>query len=188
MVPAQTALGVALVVQSEASLQQEGVHWLQVAAQSGDPNAHYALGKLLLIGSPDLAQSYPDARTHFESAASHGDTRAAYYLGVMDQAGYGAPVDHAAAARYFELAAHGGIADAMFLLANAYRAGDGVPRDDVRALRLYESAAEREYPAAIQALANAYHNGELGLPKDEAKSQEQRMELEESIRHPSLPP
>lgn len=182
------ALGEALLARSNVSDFTEGIAWLEKAAGRDDAEAHTALGKLLFLGTPQLAPDYPAAYRHFATAGAQGHAGAAYYLGLMLRSGYGVRENHAAAARWFALAAGKQSAAAMFMLANAYREGDGVARDEKRALELYEEAAELELPEAIQTLAMAYRNGELGLPQDEMQARHFSLETAHALKHPALVP
>jgi len=192
-VPAQSALGEALLSAHDGSLRSEGMRWLETAAQPangvpGDVYAQLSLGKALLLGTGGVARDYPRALHLLRQAADKGDAAAAYYLGVMYRSGYGTGIDTAQAAHWFDRAAQHGIPAAMFMLANAYRDGDGVPHDEARALALYQDAAEHELPEAVQALAMAYQNGELGLKRDDAAYHQQWIETAHALKHPALAP
>lgn len=191
--PAQTALGEALLDGRDASLRDEGMRWLETAAQpsdgaTGDARAQLALGKALLLGTGSVTRDYPRALHLLRQAADRGDAAAAYYLGLMYRSCYGTAANTALAAHWFDRAARHGIPVAMFMLANAYRDGDGVPRDEARALALYEQAAGHELPEAVQALAMAYQNGELGLARDDAAFHKQWLETAHALKHPALAP
>ncbi|QHB56186.1 sel1 repeat family protein [Ralstonia solanacearum] len=191
--PAQAALGEALLDGHDASLRNEGMRWLEAAAQpsddgSGDTRARFALGKALLLGTGGVARDYPRALHLLRQAADRGDAAAAYYLGLMYRSGYGTATNTALAAHWFDQAARNDIPAAMFMLANAYRDGAGVPRDEARALALYEQAAGHELPEAVQALAMAYQNGELGLKRDDDAFQQQWVETAHALKHPALAP
>lgn len=192
-VPAQSALGEALLSAHDGSLRNEGTRWLETAAAPadgsiGDARAQLSLGKALLLGTGGVTRDYPRALRLLRQAADKGDAAAAYYLGVMYRSGYGTSIDAAQAAHWFDRAAQHGIPAAMFMLANAYRDGDGVPRDEAHALALYEDAAEHELPEAVQALAMAYQNGELGLKRDDAAYHQQWIETAHALKHPALAP
>lgn len=196
-VPAQSALGEALLSAHDGSLRNEGMRWLETAAEpvngatngaSGDVYAQLSLGKALLLGTGGVARDYPRALHLLRQAADKGDAAAAYYLGVMYRSGYGTGIDTVQAAHWFDRAAQHGIPAAMFMLANAYRDGDGVPHDEARALALYQDAAEHELPEAVQALAMAYQNGELGLKRDDAAYHQQWIETAHALKHPALAP
>lgn len=186
-VPAQSALGEALLGAHDGMLRNEGMRWLEMAAPS-DARAELALGKALLLGTGGAKRDYPRALRLLRQSVDKGDAAAAYYLGLMYRSGYGTAADAAQAAHWFDRAARHGIPAAMFMLANAYREGDGVPRDEARALALYEDAAEHELPEAVQALAMAYQNGELGLKRDDAAYHQHWIETAHALKHPALEP
>ncbi|AOJ11406.1 tetratricopeptide repeat protein [Burkholderia mayonis] len=195
---AQSALGLALVGSRDLALRDEGMRWLETAAQAtpvngapssaGVRDARLALGKAWLLGTGGAARDYPRALAMLRPLAAAGDPNAAYYVGLIYRSGYGTPVDPAEAARWFELAARHDIPAAQFMLANAYRDGSGVRRDEARALALYRQAAERELPEAVQTLAIAYRNGELGLPRDPDAFHAQWIEAAHALKHPALAP
>lgn len=186
-VPAQSALGEALLNAHDGSLRNEGMRWLETAAPS-DARAQLSLGKALLLGTGGVERDYPRALRLLRQSADNGDAAAAYYLGLMYRSGYGTAIDTIQAAHWFDRAARHEIPAAMFMLANAYREGDGVPRDEARALALYQDAAEHELPEAVQALAMAYQNGELGLKRDAAAYHQQWIETAHALKHPALAP
>ncbi|AIO64895.1 tetratricopeptide repeat protein [Burkholderia oklahomensis] len=195
---AQSALGLALVGSRDLALRDEGMRWLETAAQAtpvdgaptsaGERDARVALGKAWLLGTGGAARDYPRALAMLRPLAAAGDPNAAYYVGLIYRSGYGTPVDPTEAARWFELAARHDIPAAQFMLANAYRDGSGVRRDEARALALYRQAADRELPEAVQALAIAYRNGELGLPRDPDAFHTQWIEAAHALKHPALAP
>jgi TPR repeat protein len=186
-VPAQSALGEALISAHDGAFHGEGMRWLE-AASSADVRAQRVLGKVFLLGTDGVARDYPRALRLLRQAAEQNDGPAAYYLGLMYRSGYGVDIDMAQAAHWFNLAARQDVPVAMFMLANAYRAGDGVPHDEARALALYQEAAEHDLPQAVQTIAMAYQNGELGLKRDEAAYRQQWLETAHSLKHPAPAP
>lgn len=183
---ARRALGQALV--ARGTQVQEGLDWLRQAADGGDVEADFQLGKFYQSGSPGAPSDAAQALRHFTAAAHAGHIGAAYYLGIAWRNGYGMRADAGEAARWFQVSAAGGVPAAQFMLANAYREGDGVARNDAEAVRLYAEAAEREHPEAVQTLAMAYTNGELGLPKDPEQARHYLMETAHALKHPALKP
>lgn len=183
---ARRALGQVLI--ARGIQVQDGLGWLQQAADGGDAEAGFQLGKLYRSGATGVPPDAAQALHHFTAAARAGHAGAAYYLGIAWRNGYGVQADAGEAARWFRASAAGGVAAAQFMLANAYREGDGVARDNAEAVRLYTEAAEREHPEAIQTLAMAYSNGELGLPQDPAQARHYLMETAHALKHPALKP
>ncbi len=196
---AQVALGGALLDSRDSGLRDEGLGWLETAAEA-DPAAHagatalsvrearLALGRARFLGSGGVARDYRRALALLRPAAEAGDAAAAYYVGLIYRSGYGVSADPAEAARWFARAARQELPAAQFMLANAYRDGDGVPRDEARALALYRSAAEHELPEAVQALAMAYRSGELGVKRDEDAYHAQWLEAAHALKHPASAP
>ena len=183
---ARRTLGLALL--SRGDHDGKGLQWLRRAAEGGDVDAAFQLGKLYSTGSSGIATDAIRAFAWFSAAGKAGHAGAAYYLGIAWRDGYGVKTDHAEAARWLRRAADSGIAAAQFLLANAYREGDGVPRNEAEAVHLYTSAAEQDHPEACQTLAMAYLNGELGLPRDEEEGRHYLMEAAHALKHPALKP
>nr|WP_186162388.1 tetratricopeptide repeat protein [Burkholderia gladioli] len=196
---AQVALGGALLDSRDSGLRDEGLGWLETAAEA-DPAAHagatalsvrearLALGRARFFGSGGVARDYRRALALLRPAAEAGDAAAAYYVGLIYRSGYGVSADPAEAARWFTRAARQALPAAQFMLANAYRDGAGVPRDEARALALYRSAAEHELPEAVQALAMAYRSGELGVKRDEDAYHAQWLEAAHALKHPASAP
>lgn len=183
---ARRALGQVLVARGTAV--REGLGWLQQAADGGDSEAAFQLGKLYRSGAPGVPPDAAQALRHFTAAGRAGHAGAAYHLGIAWRNGYGVEPDAGEAVRWFRASAKGGVAAARFMLANAYREGDGVARDDAEAVRLYTEAAEQEHPEAVQTLAMAYMNGELGLPRDPDQARHYLMETAHALKHPAQTP
>lgn len=183
---ARRALGLALL--SRGNQAGNGLQWLRRAAEDGDVEARFQLGKLYSVGAAGAPADAARAFAWFSAAGKAGHAGAAYRLGIAWRDGYGVKTDHAEAVRWLRRASDAGIAAAQFLLANAYREGDGVPRDDAEALRLYAAAAEQDHPEACQTLAMAHLNGELGLPRNEEEGRHYLMEAAHALKHPALKP
>ncbi|MEK6423156.1 MAG: tetratricopeptide repeat protein [Burkholderia gladioli] len=196
---AQVALGTALLGSHDTGLRDEGLGWLETAAEA-DPaardgataasvrQARFELGKARFFGNGGVTRDYGRALALLRPAAEAGDAPAAYYVGLIYRSGYGVPADPAEAARWFARAAGQQLPAAQFMLANAYRDGAGVPRDEARALALYRSAAEHELPEAVQTLAMAYRTGELGVKRDEDAYHAQWLEAAHALKHPASAP
>jgi uncharacterized protein len=185
---AQRALGEVLLRRSAAAQHTEGLNWLTLAALQGDSLAQRGVGKLYLAGNSPVARDYFAARRWFNAAARAGDGGAAYYLGVMDRNGYGAPQDFARALVWLKIAAQQNVVDAMFLLGNAYAAGEGAPQDRETAMKWYQQAADQEHPEALQQLAMAYRDGSNGMQRDNAAFEAHVMEVSHSLKHPQAKP
>ncbi len=113
---------------------------------------------------PDLAA--------LERAASAGDARAAFRLGLALATGDGCPADPAAAARWCEQAARAGLPEAQFNLGLLLAAGRGVAADPDAAARWWRLAALNGVAEAEGCLDVLYGVGSDGRPRtwDEAET------------------
>ncbi len=164
--------------------------WLARAAAQDDTRAMIVLGKAGLFGAPASGRS-PDfrkARIWFERAQPDSNPQAAYYLGIMEKAGYGKPADASAAAAHFRFAAAQNMPEAMYVLGNAYATGEGVDMDPREAMRWYLRAASLEHPQATQELANAFARGDTLLPQSDFQAEQLRRAVEHALRHPKGAP
>ena len=187
---AQRAAGEALLNRADQTRAAEGVTWLERAAAQNDTRAMIMLGKAWLFGLPASGRT-PDAskaRAWFERAQPDSNPQAAYYLGIMEKAGYGHPADPVAAAAHFRFAALQNMPEAMYLLGNAYAGGEGVDTDPREAMRWYLRAASLEHPQATQELAHAFARGDTLLPQSDYQAEQMRRAVEHALRHPKAAP
>ena len=190
IVDAQRAAGEALLNRADPTRATEGITWLERAATQDDSRAMILLGKAWLFGAPASGRA-PDvskARAWFERAHPERNPHAAYYLGIMEKAGYGKPADPLAAAAHFRFAAQRNMPEAMYLLGNAYANGEGVDLDPREAMRWYLRAASLEHPQATQELAHAFARGDTLLPQSDYQADLMRRAVEHALRHPKAAP
>ena len=187
---AQRAAGEALLNRTDQTRAAEGIAWLERAAEQHDTRAMILLGKAWLFGAPAAgrAPDYKQARAWFERAQPDSNPQAAYYLGIMNKAGYGKPANPVAAAAHFRFAAQQNMPEAMYLLGNAYASGEGVDLDPREAMRWYLRAASLEHPQATQELANAFARGDTLLPQSDFQADLMRRAVEHALRHPKAAP
>jgi TPR repeat protein len=117
----------------------------------------YELGYLYesgrLAGIPfGLGQDDRQAASWFARAASAGDARAQYRLGILYAHGRGVTVSSREAVGWFRRAAQNGYAPAQYHLGWMLYKGDDVARDAARATRLMQQAAGQGMAAAYLAL------------------------------------
>ena len=187
---AQRAAGEALLNYPDQTRAAEGITWLTRAAAHNDIRAMILLGKAWLFGSPTAGRA-PDAskaRAWFERAQPNVNPQAAYYLGMMEKAGYGQPADPVAAAAHFRFAAAQNMPEAMYLLGNAHASGEGVDFDPREAMRWYLRAAALDHPQATQELAHAFARGDTLLPQSDYQAELMRRAVEHALRHPKAAP
>jgi TPR repeat protein len=116
------------------------------AAAGGVPDADTFLGEAYLFGL-GVSNDYSQAATLFRTAMDKGGgPSAAYYLGLMNDKGWGIPHNAAEAVRLYTIAANVGMAEATLNLGALLYNGDGVPRDLNRARQLFEEAAKSQDP------------------------------------------
>jgi len=82
--------------------------------------------------SKDFSKAINEAR----EAATAGDPRGSFLLGVAYQNGQGVPANSTEAAAWYEKAAQGGVAGSFSKLAQLYARGDGVPKNMDKAIAL----------------------------------------------------
>ncbi len=97
-------------------------------------------------------------------AASKGDPKALYEIGVLYTQGRGVPTDLGTAADWYRAAAERGLAPAQYRLANLYEKGEGVQRDTEKAQSWYLKAAGQGNVSAMHNLAVLYAMGKDGKP------------------------
>ena len=113
------------------------------AAEQGDANAQYNLGRAYQLGF-GVPQDYTEAAKWTKEAAEQGKVAAQLLLGYAYSDGEGVPQDNNKAAKWFRLAAEQGLVAAQFNIGLAYYQGEGVPQDYVLAHMWFNLAAARE--------------------------------------------
>lgn len=134
--------------------QEEGLKYLQIAANEGLPKAQNYLGTILM-----RSKSYEAASELFEKSSNQGNPHAMLSLAVMYRDGLGVPRN---LQRCFDLskAAHEkGIEQADLGLAICYEFGFGTEKDIDKAVALYESAVKRNEGEAFFRLGEIFKFG-----------------------------
>jgi hypothetical protein len=142
----------ALVYSAQATTHAQAVRWLSQAANGGDAQAQFMLGKAYHEGHLGLAQDYGRAWSLFLSAAKTND-QASFMLSRMSKFGQGVAKDMKECVRWLQVSSDQGNGQAMYLLSTAYANGDGVEKDPKSARHWLEESAEKHFPVALQALA-----------------------------------
>ncbi len=135
--------------------------------------AALSLSGLALAADPlatSIGEPLPPVSAALRSAASGGDAKAQYELGVALACGRGARANAAEAARWFGEAAGQGHVQAKSVLGWMAMTGRGVARDDARALALLTEAAQAGNASAQNNLGVMYALGQ-GVPVDAAKAE-----------------
>ena len=120
-----------------AEKKQEDLKALQEAAEDGDLDAQYRLGRSYYFGDDGAPKDGEKAFYWFQKAAEGDSIAAQYYLGVCYSRSVGTEKDIARAVELFTAAADEGYAPAMTELGLCYELGQGVEMDKGRAVELY---------------------------------------------------
>ncbi len=102
--------------QSAPQDTQEGIRWLQSAANNEHVLAQLELGKIYMNGAPSIEADYLIALKWLEKAAQSGNADAQYHLGNMYRRGLGITKSNAEAVKWFRLAAKQGHKEASDIL------------------------------------------------------------------------
>jgi len=81
----------------------EAMAWMRIAAEQGDPDAQFALGRKYHLGKAGPAD-YVKAMDWYLKSAAQGCAGAACNLGYMYFEGKGVPKDHSKACEWFRQA------------------------------------------------------------------------------------
>ncbi len=145
---------------------KKAMTWFRKAADLGDVNGMYHLGRLLVLGRGG-AQHFDTAATWLRRAAEKSQHEAQYLLGFLYENGKGVLQNDAEAAAWYSLAAAGQNVSALARLGSLYRMGKGVPKNEQRAaLLLYGATMDGSKEAQKELFdmsQEAY--GEKGFPK-----------------------
>lgn len=106
-----------------------------------------------------------------EQHSSENSATAAYYLGVMNQQGWGVIADAEKAAAFYQRAAQTGHIKALHNLADLYHRGRGVPQDLALALEFYRRSAALGGAKAAHRLGLIYFQGD-GVARDFVRARE----------------
>lgn len=134
-----------------SSLTSDAIIQLEHEAQSGDPTAQLALGRVYEIGN-GLARNDKQAMKWYRMSADQGNAAAQDRVGLMFASGRGVEKDKQEALRWFRNAAKQQNQKAMFDLGTVYYNGDGVGIDDVAAYAWFLLAQDSGSPDAIDAV------------------------------------
>lgn len=121
------------------------------AAQDGNADAQFRVGKSLLYAALSDKNKATEALEWLEQAAANGSTEAMVYLGRLYRTGVGALQNYKLSGEWITRAAHRGDAEGMLELGRLYRDGVGFERDPTRAyVWLNRAAAALNSEAAYE--------------------------------------
>ena len=125
-----------------------GLPDLRRAATLGLPQAQFHLANLYEDGKAGLPKDPVQARAWMARAASGGDSKAMFNLGLDFANGEGGEKDDRAAVAWFRRAADLGLRDAQFNLAVMNQNGRGGPKSAAEAYKWFTIAAAAGDPGA----------------------------------------
>ncbi len=152
---------------SVAVNEQEGIQWLEKAAEAGYAKAWFNLGILLKNADNPLDQT--KALSYFEKAAKAGYTKAYHEWGGMVMKGKGTPQDYPLALSIFKEGAAKGDSRATYSVGYMYYKGLGCTQDYAQAVQQFELGSQEGGLSAMYMLGLCYRNG-YGVAIDTEKA------------------
>lgn len=128
---------------------KEAWKWYGLAAQEGDLEAEYNIGRLYRDGI-GTKQNFVESAYWFRKAARNGHVTAMLNIARQFEEGKGVLQDYTIAAENYWKAADRGNAEAAYRYAEMCRDGIGVKADKAKAYKWFEKAAAAGYGDAAQ--------------------------------------
>lgn len=137
--------------------KEKAIHDLIAAAEQGDANAQYKLGKRYYYGT-GVTKNIDKALKWFKLAAEKDDADAQFMLGYCYYNGEGVDKNRVEAFKWFRLAAEKSLALAQYMLGVHYT-GYGADRNYAEAVKWFRLSAEQGFPDAQYSLGLIYYYG-----------------------------
>jgi hypothetical protein len=147
----------------------EAAKWYRMAAEQGNLEAQFRLGRLVQEGAPGLKKNAETAAKLYEGAAKQGHSGAQNWLGYCYQHGLGVPKSDENAMLWYKRAADSGLAEAQNNLGLMYLNGKGSSRDLNKAYALFDRAAKQGDDWGLNNLGGMYEMG-WGVAQDKQKA------------------
>jgi len=161
----QMSLGGLLVQRGTLGETQEGLTWLELAADQGEKQALINLCHIYQRGKPFVEADASAAVKYLPRLAELGDTEAMLTMASAAKNGYGCEPSEELELAWNLRAAAGGNAKGNYNAGVAIEFGRGTTKNDVEAFRHYQVAAVAGVPEAQHNLGARYFNG-LGVERD----------------------
>ncbi|NOU35444.1 MAG: hypothetical protein HOO88_01515 [Kiritimatiellaceae bacterium] len=129
---------------------KESAKWYRLAAEQGDAEAQYRLGRGYDTGTDGFPLDEKEANKWYRQAAEQGHADAQCFLGLNYAWGSGTFVDYKEAVKWLRSSAEQGNAGAQLNLGRAYEKGQGVLEDYVQAYAWYLVAEVNGMPRVTQ--------------------------------------
>lgn len=145
---AQVNLGMLLLLIEPSNSNRnaaQAVTYFTRAAEGGDSDAQWCLGRVYYEARVGRAPDYRRAAHWFKRSADAGNAFGLFHMGIMHEYGLGVDggQDFVRAGEYYSKAADMENLDATYYLALLHAYGRGFPQDIHRASLLFKQAAER---------------------------------------------
>ncbi len=147
------------IQKEKASDYEEAARWCKMAAEAGNPDAQYNLGRLYYNGH-GVKQSFEKAAFWYKRAADNGNDWAMGKLGQMYFEGKGVDISYEKAFVLYRKAAEGGALWAEYLLGWCYYYGYGTNQNDELALASFKKVALAGDADAQMQLGAMYRYGQ----------------------------
>ena len=143
----------------------EAAKWYRTAAEQGNVEAQFRLGRLVHQGGDGLKQDLQMAAKLYETAAELGSTDAQNWLGYAYQHGIGLEANEKNAFEWYQRAANSGHAAAQNNLGLMYLTGKGTSRSLEKAFEYFSKSAVQDEPWGLNNLGGMHEMG-WGTAKD----------------------
>jgi TPR repeat protein len=137
----------------------QGMEWLEKAADNGNAQAQFELAYLYQEGSSGAPRDFNKAVSLYQKSADQDYSPAQYFLAQLYLQGFGVKKDSDKAFALLQKAAAAGYVDAMNTLGVLYDTGEGTSVNDTEAVKWYRKAALNNH---AQAQANLAYMFEMG--------------------------
>ena len=138
---------------------------LKKAAESGDADSQFQLGRAYSFGGPILKSDFDLAAKWAEKAAMSGNLEAQSNMGYLYSIGQGVPKDAVKAISWWQRCAEQGFVQCQFNLGLAYDQGNLVPKDPDKAFYWMNKAA-MQGAAVAQVTVGMMHGRGIGTRED----------------------
>lgn len=149
----------------------EAAKWYRTAAEQGNVEAQFRLGRLVHQGGDGLKQDLQMAAKLYETAAELGSTDGQNWLGYAYQHGIGIEANEKNAFEWYRRAADAGHAAAQNNLGLMYLTGKGTGRSLEKAFEYFSKSAAQQEPWGLNNLGGMHEMG-WGTAKDRNRALE----------------
>lgn len=154
----KAALKLGILIFKDREQQEEGIKWIQRAADLNDSDACYFIGRFFAHNA-DSPERIESAEKYLSRAAEAGLAEAQTALGAFYETPHAGKKDAKKAIDWYTKAAEQGFAPGQYHLAECYRYGVGAAINYAKAEEWYHRAEMQDDAEATFALAELYLEG-----------------------------